>query len=90
MTIQLSPEMEEMIREDVNRGAYGSVEEYVAHAVGLLHAQESWIASHRAEITAQIEEGWLASERGELFDGDTSRVQLAERKREWLAKHPAK
>ena len=34
MTIQLSPELEEIIRQDVDRGPYASAEEYLEHGCG--------------------------------------------------------
>jgi antitoxin ParD1/3/4 len=85
MKIQLRPELEELVKQDVQRGPYQSVDEYVEHAVSLLHEQETWLAEHRKEITAKIEEGYAAAQRGELIDSDQARLMLEERKRIWLA-----
>ena len=85
MNIQLRAELEELIKQDIQRGTYQSVDEYVEHAVSLLHEQESWLAEHRSEITAKIEEGYAAAQRGELLDSDQVQVKLGERKRAWLA-----
>lgn len=57
MEIRLRPELEELIRQDVQRGPYQTVDEFVEHAVSMLHEQETWLALHRAEIQAKIEEG---------------------------------
>ena len=81
MEIRLSPELEELIRQDVERGAYQTVDEYVEHAVSMLHEQEAWLASHRSEISAKIEEGYSAAQRGELLEPNEVRSRLAELKR---------
>jgi len=85
MKIHLRPELEELIKQDVQRGPYQSVDEFVEHAVALLHEQETWLAEHRSEIAAKIEEGYAAAQRGELLDSDQVRATLEKRKRAWLA-----
>ena len=90
MDIRLRPELEEMIKQDVERGPYRTVDEFVEHAVSLLHEQENWLAEHGSEIRAKIEQGYAAAQRGELLDPEQVRSQLQERKRTWLAeKHQA-
>src|ERR1022692_2755776 len=96
MEIRLRPELEAAIREDVQRGAYQTVDDYVEHAVSMLHEQEAWfvehavsmlheqeawLAAHRAEIEAQIDEGYAAAQRGELLEPDEVRSRLNELKR---------
>jgi putative addiction module CopG family antidote len=81
MEIRLRPELEAAIREDVQRGAYQTVDDYVEHAVSMLHEQEAWLAAHRAEIVAQIDEGYAAAQRGELLEPDEVRSRLNELKR---------
>ena len=85
MKIHLRPELEEMIKRDVQRGPYQTVDEFVEHAISLLHDQEAWLAEHGSEIRAKIEAGYLAAERGELIDSDQVHSKLTERKRTWLA-----
>ncbi len=84
MDIQLRPEIEDLVRQDVDRGAYQSVDEYVEHAVSLLHAQETWLAEHRSEINSKIADGFAAAKRGELIDADRVRSNLQQKKRAWL------
>jgi hypothetical protein len=48
MDIQGRPELEELVRHDVERG-YQSIE----HAVSLLQAHASWFAEDRAEVNAK-------------------------------------
>jgi hypothetical protein len=50
MDIQPRTERENLLRHDVEGGAYRSVE----HALSLLHAQQTWVAEDRAENNANI------------------------------------
>jgi antitoxin ParD1/3/4 len=85
MKIELKPELEALIKQDVERGPYKSVDEYVEQAVSLLHEQEAWLAEQGSEIRAKIEEGYAAAQRGELIDSGDVRSRLEEKKRAWLA-----
>ena len=85
MKIQLRPELEQLIRQDVQRGPYQTLDEFVEHAVSLLHEQEAWLAEHGSEIRDKIEQGYAAAQRGELVDSDQVRSRLDERKRAWLS-----
>jgi Arc/MetJ-type ribon-helix-helix transcriptional regulator len=76
-----------LIEEDIQRGPYQSVEEFVERAVSLLHEQEVWRAEHRTEIGAKIEGGYAAAQRGELLDSDSVRQLMDERKTSWLSEH---
>jgi len=85
MKIGLKPELEALIKQDIERGAYKSVDEFVEQAVSLLHEQEAWLAEQGSEIRAKIEEGYAAAQRGELIDSGDVRSRLEEKKRAWLA-----
>jgi len=85
MKIHLRPELEQLIKQDVQRGPYQTVDEFVEHAVSLLHEQEAWLAEHGSEIRERIEQGYAAAQRGELIDSDQVRSRLDGRKRAWLA-----
>ncbi|MGA9352605.1 MAG: hypothetical protein WBV46_02865 [Terriglobales bacterium] len=81
MEIRLRPELEELIKEDVQRGPYETVDEFVEQAVSMLHEQEAWLAANRAEIQAKISEGWASAQRGDLLSPEEARSRLAELKR---------
>jgi len=81
MEISLRPELANMIQQNVQRGAYASVDDFVEQAVSLLHEQESWLAANRGDIQSKIEEGYAAAQRGELIDRDEVLTRLAELKR---------
>jgi putative addiction module CopG family antidote len=87
MKIHLRPELEEMIKQDIQRGPYQSVDEFVERAISLLHDQEAWLAEHGSEIRAKVEKGYAAAQRGELIDSDQVRPTLDERKRSWQAEN---
>ena len=61
MDIQSRPELEELVRHDIERG-YQSIE----HAVSLLHAHASWFAEDRAEVNAKV----AGSAAAVLLDAD--------------------
>jgi Arc/MetJ-type ribon-helix-helix transcriptional regulator len=88
MEIRLRPELEALIREDVERGPYQTVDEFVERAVAMLHEQESWLAEHRSEIETQIAVGYGAARRGELVDSDQVRSTLNDGKRKRLGEQP--
>ncbi len=83
MTIQLKPEIEKLIQQDVATGAYASVEEFVEEAVLMLHEQELQLLEQKAEVAAKIEEGWAQAERGELIDAEDAWAELEKRKQAW-------
>jgi putative addiction module CopG family antidote len=85
MKVHLRPELEELIKQDVQRGPYQSVDEFVERAVSLLHERETWLADHGTELKGKIEHGYAAAQRGELIDSDRVRSIIPERKRAWLA-----
>ena len=84
MKIELKPELEALIRQDVERGAYKSVDEFVEQAVSLLHEQEAWLTEQGSEIRVKIEEGYAAAQRGNLIDSSDVRSHLEKKKRAWL------
>jgi putative addiction module CopG family antidote len=81
MEIRLRPEIEELIKQDVQRGPYESVDEFVEQAVSMLHEQEAWLAANRGEIQTKIAAGYASAKRGELMGPDEVRAKLAELKR---------
>jgi putative addiction module CopG family antidote len=80
MEIRLRPELAELIKQDVQRGAYETVDEFVEQAVSMLHEQEAWLAANRADIETKIAEGYASARRGALFGPDEARARLAEMK----------
>ena len=81
MEIRLRPEIENLIKQDVQRGPYQTVDEFVECAVSMLHEQEVWLAQNRSQIASKIEEGYASAERGELIDAEAARSRLERLKR---------
>jgi putative addiction module CopG family antidote len=81
MNVRLRPEIQKLIQQDVARGPYQSVDDFVEKAVTMLHEQEAWLAANRSDINAKIEEGFASAQRGELIDPDEVRSRMADRKR---------
>jgi antitoxin ParD1/3/4 len=86
MEIRLRPELEELIKQDVQRGPYETVDEFVEQVVSMLHEQEAWLAANRGEIESKINEGYAAAQRGELLDPDEVRSRLDDLKRTKFSK----
>jgi putative addiction module CopG family antidote len=83
VTIHLKPELEDLIQQDVERGPYQSVDEFVHQAVQMLHEQEQWLAENRTEIARKIVARYASAERGDLLDAEQARSHLNERKQAW-------
>ncbi|MGH9744481.1 MAG: hypothetical protein ACRD59_00045 [Candidatus Acidiferrales bacterium] len=86
MNVRLRREIEDLIQQDLERGPYQSLDEFVEKAVTMLHEQEAWLAANRSDINLKIEEGCAAAERGQLIDADEARSRMTQRKRAPLSK----
>jgi antitoxin ParD1/3/4 len=79
MTIHLKPELEALIQQDVERGPYRSVDEFVERAVQMLHDEERLFRENKKVIHEAIGEGLAQLDRGEGVPGDVSRARLQEK-----------
>ena len=84
MTIHLKPELEALIQQDVERGPYQSVEQFVERAVQMLHDEEHLLQENKESIHEAIGEGLAQLDRGEGVPGDVSRARLQEKKAAWI------
>lgn len=85
MTIHLRPELEELVKQDVQRGSYQSVDEYVERAVQMLHEEEELLAHEKDAIGEQIASGLAQLDREEGIPGDVARAHMQKRKAIWQA-----
>ena len=53
MNLENRPELEDLIKYDMVCSDHRPADEYVEHAVSLLHAHETWFAEDRAENAEQ-------------------------------------
>jgi Arc/MetJ-type ribon-helix-helix transcriptional regulator len=84
MTIQLKPELEQLIQKDIEGGGYQSVEQFVERAVEMLHEEEALLAGDRQLVHEKIERAFAQFERGEGLSPEESRARLREQKAAWL------
>jgi putative addiction module CopG family antidote len=87
MTIQLPPELEQLIQKDIERGGYQSVEHFVERAIRLLHDEEHLLRENKEAIHEAIGEGLGQLDRGEGVPGDVSRLRLQQKKGNWIDTH---
>jgi hypothetical protein len=59
------------------------VDEFVEHALSLLHEQVAWLAEHGNEIRGKIARGFASAQQGGLLSSDQVRSTLDEKKRGW-------
>jgi len=80
MTITLSPELEAVVRREIESGRYDSAEEYVADAIQDLHERlEETLDEEREQLDASIAE----ADRGEVADEQQVRQEMREMKAQW-------
>ena len=70
MSIQLTPEFEQLIENKVKSGPYKSASEVIAEALRLLEQRDRIFADNKDAVRAKIEQGWQSAQREELVDGD--------------------
>jgi antitoxin ParD1/3/4 len=74
MTITLTPELEKLVKEKVERGAYDSAEAFVGEAVQRLIEEEREEDAHLDEIRAQVDAADAEIDRGEYVEYDESTI----------------
>ena len=79
MAIQLKPEQEHPVAEELGSSAYGSPEEVVDRALEVLHEQDEWLSANRHAIDAKIRTGIEELNRGQGIPEDELDAYL-----EWL------
>jgi len=80
MTITLSPELEAVVRRELESGRYETAEEYVADAIQDLHERlEETLEEEREQLDASIAE----ADRGEVADEQQVRQEMREMKAQW-------
>jgi antitoxin ParD1/3/4 len=70
MNVNLTPELEELIHDKVNRGPYASASEVVQEALRLLEERDQDRDLRIRELRNKIDQGLASLERGEGVDGE--------------------
>lgn len=84
MIVELRPEIEALIQERLQSGAFSSAEEVIERALEFLCAEDDLSADNRDQIAAQIQEGWDEAQRDELTDGENVRAEMRQLKEDWM------
>ncbi|MBO1349795.1 MAG: type II toxin-antitoxin system ParD family antitoxin [Hormoscilla sp. GUM202] len=79
MTILLTPEIEQLIDEQVKSGRYQSAAEVVLEGLRLLSVRDQIDKKRFAELKQEIAMGIEAADRGELVDSETMFRELREK-----------
>jgi antitoxin ParD1/3/4 len=89
MKVELNPELEQMIEQDVQRGNYRSVNEYLDRAVRILHQEEELLALDHEVVDEEIASGIGQLDRREGVSGELARKRMQERKNRFIENsHP--
>jgi antitoxin ParD1/3/4 len=88
MKVELNPEVEQMIEQDVQRGNYSSVDEYLDRAVRILHQEEALLALDGKIVDEEIALGIAQLDRGEGVSGEVARKRLQDRKAQLVESSP--
>ena len=84
MTIQLTPEDEELIQKRLDSGSFRNVSEVIHDALASQDAEAHWLAENREAIERKISRGIDQLDRGEGSPADSVRTRLQRRKAAWL------
>jgi antitoxin ParD1/3/4 len=82
MNINLTPQLEEMVREKVNSGLYTSASEVVREALRLMEEKDQLLAAKLEQLRKDIQDG--------LDSGPAAAWDLSDIKRQGRAKRAAK
>jgi antitoxin ParD1/3/4 len=81
MDVPLPRDLEELVRHEVEEGAYESASEMEIEALHLLAARNRLLAGEQSELRREFELGMEDCERGEVADADEVFARLRERLR---------
>ena len=89
MTVELTPELEALIQQDVSRGVYETADQFLEEAVRLLHEREAWLFDQSEDISAKIDEGWESARLGKLHDEAEVKAWMQSQKQAWRDQNPS-
>ncbi len=79
MDVQLKPELEKFVHEQVEQGRYDSVEDVVNAAVAQLQTETELSPEDIAELRAEVDIGIAEADRGEFVEFTAEDI-IAERR----------
>lgn len=69
MEISISPKMENLLRDKVTEGLFGSMDEAVNFAIQVTFVDKNIIKERINLLNSEIEKGWQDMEQGRYRDG---------------------
>jgi antitoxin ParD1/3/4 len=86
MTIETNrPEIEALIRERLDSGAFESIEDVLYDALGMQSDREAWLRENKEAMNAKIDRGLAQLDRGEGIPGEELRARVQADRAAWLA-----
>ncbi len=89
MAITLTPELEAIAKEGANLAGFDSPETYIAQRLAESYEQDRFLVEHSDELVAMLNEGLDEIDRGETVTAEEAKREIAEWKKEFLAKRSA-
>jgi Arc/MetJ-type ribon-helix-helix transcriptional regulator len=83
----LTPQSEEFVNEQLERGTFRSPEEVIERALEVFRSENEWLHDHKDLIRDKIERAFGQFERGEFLSAEESRADMEQRKSAWLSEH---
>ncbi len=80
MTLTLDPETEQLLQRELDRGVYKDPDELIAHALGIVAAEEDWLLRNKEAINADLDESFAESARGEGYSLEEAKALLAQQR----------
>lgn len=85
MNVNLTPELEKLVREKVSSGLYNNQSEVVRESLRLLADQDRLREAHLEKLRTALATGLEQADRGELLDGPEVVAEMREFLRERAA-----
>ena len=79
MNVNLTPELETLVRGKVESGLFRSASEVVRHALRIMVRDEEREQQHQEYLRRALAEGIAQADRGELIDGEEAFAELERR-----------
>ena len=87
MTIELTPEDEQLVRKRLQSGAFQSAGEVIHEALAAQEVENAWLEENKALIDEKIKRGLAQLDAGQGISGDLARERLRQRKAGWRQRH---
>ena len=89
MAITLTPELEAIAKQGASLAGFDRAETYVAARLAESYDRDRFLVEHHYELVVMLNEGLDEIDRGETLTAEEAKRDIAEWKKEFLAKHSA-